>query len=148
MAWTKTALKAGLAAASLTLMAAAALAEDHYLAVHVDQNDPQVLNMALNNVQNAISYYAEQGETIKIEVVAYGPGLHMFVAGKSPVADRISTMSLEHDSLTFAACANTIAGMEKRTGEKVTLLSEAGVVPSGVVRLIELQEQGYSYLRP
>jgi intracellular sulfur oxidation DsrE/DsrF family protein len=30
----------------------------------------------------------------------------------------------------------------------VTLLSEAVVMPSGIVRLIELQKQGYSYIRP
>jgi len=28
------------------------------------------------------------------------------------------------------------------------LLSEAKVVPSGVVRLMELQKQGYAYIRP
>ena len=42
--------------------------------------------------------------------------------------------------------ANTIAGMEKRTGETVTLLDEAEVVPSGVVRLIELQEDCHESL--
>lgn len=148
MTFTTTALKAGIASVALSLAAGAALAKDHFLAVHVDDNDPHVLNMALNNVQNAISYYEEQGDTITVEVVAYGPGLHMFVDGKSPVSDRIATMALEHETLKFSACANTIAGMERKTGQKVSLLSEAAVVPSGVVRLMELQEQGYTYLRP
>src|SRR6056300_500863 len=57
----------------------------HKVAIHVDQNDPQVINMALNNVQNLISYYKSQGDTSEVEVVAYGPGLLMYVAGKSPV---------------------------------------------------------------
>ena len=120
----------------------------HYLAVHVDQNDPAVMNMALNNVQNVMSYYQSQGDTAEIEVVAYGPGLMMYVKDQSPVADRISALSLEYESIKFAACANTMAGMKKKTGHDVILISEANVVPSGVVRLIELQEQGYSYVRP
>jgi intracellular sulfur oxidation DsrE/DsrF family protein len=148
MTRTSTVLKAILAAAALSLSAGAALAKDWFLAVHVDQNDPQVINMALNNVQNAISYFEEKGDTVTVEVVAYGPGLHMYVDGKSPVADRIAAMSLEHDTLTFSACGNTIAGMEKKTGQKVSLLSEAGVVPSGVARLMELQDEGYTYIRP
>lgn len=104
--------------------------------------------MALNNVQNVIAYYESQGDTTEIEVVAYGPGLTMFVEGKSPVAHRISTMSLQHDTLRFAACGNTLRKMSEKAGKDVPLLSEAEVVPSGVVHLIELQEQGYAYIRP
>jgi hypothetical protein len=39
-------------------------------------------------------------------------------------------------------------GMEKKEGQPITVLSEAVVVPSGVVRLMELQEKGWSYVRP
>jgi uncharacterized protein len=138
------ALAAMLAVAPLMAMADG---KTHHVAIHVDQNDPHTLNMALNNAQNLASYYEEQGDEVVIEMVAYGPGLHMLVDGKSPVKDRIETMSLELP-ITFSACANTIAGMEKRSGETVTLLDEAKVVPSGVVRLIELQEKGYAYIRP
>lgn len=81
-------------------------------------------------------------------MVAYGPGLNMYVPGKSPVEDRISTMSLEIDGLTFAACGNTQRKMSAKAGKDVELMSEANVVPSGVVRLVELQQQGYAYVRP
>lgn len=133
-----------------TVVATSAWAEGvtHYLAVHVDQNDPVVMNMALNNVVNVTSHYESLGDTAVIEVVAYGPGLNMYVAGKSPVADRISTMSLELENVSFAACGNTHAKMSKKAGYTVALLDEADVVPSGVVRLIELQEEGYGYVRP
>jgi len=119
----------------------------HKLAIHVDQSDPAVMNLALNNAKNVQSYYADKGETVAIEIVAYGPGLKMYTAD-SPVKDRISAMSLEHENLIFAACSNTLAAMEKKAGTKVELISEASMVASGVVRLIELQEQGYSYVRP
>lgn len=122
--------------------------QTHYLAIHVDEGDAQVMNMALNNAQNVRSYYADQGDNVVIEIVAYGPGLTMFVDGKSPVADRIATMSLESDDITFAACGNTLKKMSEKAGADVPLLSEAQIVPSGVVRLMELQQQGYSYVRP
>ncbi|WP_323785117.1 DsrE family protein [Thalassovita sp.] len=120
----------------------------HKVAVHVNDGDPRVLNMALNNVQNVTKYYESQGDTVEVEVVAYGPGLVMFLDGKSPVADRISTMALENDHLKFSACGNTLRKMSEKAGKDVPLMSEASVVPSGVVRLIELQEQGFSYVRP
>ena len=133
---------------ALTATLAAAAGKDHKVAIHVDQNDPAVMNMALNNVANVISYYKDQGDTVTVEVVTYGPGLTMLIEGQSPVADRISQMALEHDSLTFDACANTLAGMEKKAGAKIPLMAEATVVPSGVVQLITLQEDGYAYVRP
>jgi uncharacterized protein len=134
----------------VALCPAAALAEEamHKIAIHVDQNDPRVMNMALNNAQNVNAYYEEKGETVTIELVAYGPGLLMLREDKSPVRDRISAMSLEMPNLGFAACGNTLRAMSKKEGKDVELMSEASVVPSGVVRLVELQEQGYAYIRP
>ena len=138
------------ACAVLALTASAAFAEGqtHHVAIHVDQNDPAVMNMALNNAQNVSSYYAENGDTVVIEMVAYGPGLNMLIPDASPVAERISSMSLELPNLTFAACGNTLNAMQAKAGHDIALMSEAKVVPSGVVRLIELQEQGYAYERP
>jgi len=120
----------------------------HKVAIHVDENDPARMNMALNNVANVNKYYDSIGESVEIELVAYGPGLHMFRIDTSPVKDRISTMSLELDNLTFSACGNTHNAMQKKAGKDIVLVDEANVVPSGVVQLIELQEKGYAYVRP
>ena len=143
-------MKRMMMAAFLALAPVAGWAEGivHKIAVHVDDGDPRVLHMALNNVQNLASYYKSQGDTVQVEVVAYGPGLVMFLDGKSPVSDRISTMSLELEGLTFSACGNTLRKMSEKAGHDVALMDEAVVVPSGVVRLVELQEQGYAYVRP
>lgn len=122
--------------------------ETHYLAIHVDENNPQVMNLALNNAANVASYYESQGDEVVIEIVAYGPGLNMLIPGKSPVEQRISAMSLEMDNLSFAACGNTHRKMSEKAGADVPIMPEAKMVTAGVVRLMELQEQGYSYLRP
>jgi intracellular sulfur oxidation DsrE/DsrF family protein len=38
--------------------------------------------------------------------------------------------------------------MTKNEGRDIPLISEAKITKSGVVRLMELQELGWSYLRP
>ena len=131
-------------------MAVPALAEgeNHKVVFHVDQNDPKLMNLALNNVQNVNAYFESIGDTVEIEVVAYGPGLNMYRQDNSPVADRISVISLELPGVTFAACGNTLRKMEAKAGHEVALISEAEVVPSGVVQLIMRQEQGWAYIRP
>lgn len=128
--------------------AKSAPAAKHKVAIQVNTNDKALMNLALNNAQNIIDYYKGKGETVAIEIVTYGPGLHMLRDDTSPVKDRIGPMSLANSNLTFIACANTQANQSKAEGKPVTLVSEAKVMPSGVVRLMELQSQGYAYIRP
>jgi intracellular sulfur oxidation DsrE/DsrF family protein len=140
---------AAMALAAMALVNGSALADpDMKVAIHVDENDPWTMNIALNNVINIKNHYAQQGRTVAIEVVAYGPGLHMYRPDTSPVADRIERMALEYDDLAFSACGNTHAAMSAQAGHEITLIEEAQIVPSGAVRLIELQQEGWSYLRP
>ena len=134
---------------ALVLGAQLALAEaQHKVAIHVDEENVSTMNMALNNAANIAKHYGDLGEEVVIEIVTYGPGLHMLRADTSPVKDRIATMSLEMDNISFSACLNTVQAMEQKSQKDVPLISEATVVPSGAVRLMELQNDGYAYLRP
>jgi len=120
----------------------------HKLAIQVDENNPQVMNLALNNAKNVVDYYKTKGEHVTIEMVTFGPGLHMLRDDTSPVKQRISAMALEAPNITFIACGNTQTNQSKQENKSITLISEAKVVPSGVVRLMELQGKGYAYIRP
>src|ERR1043166_6296234 len=143
------ALAAAFAGALATAPAHAADGKTHRVAFHVDQNDPAVMNLVLNNVTNLMEYYHDKGEQVQIEVVAYGPGLHMLREDTSPVKDRLKQLSngTFPSTVKFAACGNTQKGMEKREGHAVPIVPEATVVPAGVVRLTELQEQGWTYIK-
>jgi len=118
------------------------------VAIQVDEADPKTMNIALNNAQNIIKYYEEKGEKVSVEIVTYGPGLHMLRSDTSPVRARIEEMAMMEQPIHFRACANTIAGMTRHQGKAPPMMEEAEVVPSGAVYLMELQGQGYAYLRP
>lgn len=122
--------------------------QEHKMILQVNDNDPARMNLVLNNASNLIAYYQDKGEPIEVEIVAYGPGLHMLRADTSPVAKRIASFSDSFDNVTFAACGNTMKGMGKKEGKTIELLSQAKVVPAGVVRILELQEHGWSYAKP
>jgi intracellular sulfur oxidation DsrE/DsrF family protein len=128
----------------------AADGKPHHVAIQVDQNDPQVMNLALNNASNVIEYYHARNQGVDIDVVAYGPGLNMLRADTSPVQDRIKHFKdmVFPGKIQFSACNNTRQGMEKAEGHAIPILPDATVVPSGVVHLMELQEKGWSYVRP
>jgi uncharacterized protein len=128
----------------------AADGKSHRVTIQIDQNDPQVMNLVLNNATNVIEYYRAKNEEVDIDVVAYGPGLHMLRADTSPVQDRVKRLKdmVFPGKIQFSACNNTKQGMEKTEGHAVSVVAEATIVPSGVVHLMELQEQGWSYVRP
>jgi intracellular sulfur oxidation DsrE/DsrF family protein len=144
-----------LAIAALLLMplvsgSLAADAKSHRVSIQVDQNDPQVMNLALNNATNVIEHYRAKNEDVDVDIVTYGPGLHMLRDDTSPVKDRIKRLKelAFPGKIQFSACNNTKQNMEKAEGKAVPIISDAAIVPSGVVRLMELQEQGWSYVRP
>jgi uncharacterized protein len=140
-------------AVAATAFASVGLAGDrkpHHIAIQIDQNDPQVMNLVLNNATNVVEYYRGKNEEVDVDIVAYGPGLHMLRADTSPVRDRIKQLkdTAFPGKVQFSACNNTKQGMEKSEGHAISIVPDATIVPSGVVRLMELQEQGWSYVRP
>jgi uncharacterized protein len=125
------------------------ISKPHQIVIQVDQNDASVMNLALN-ATNIIDYYRAKGQEVSIELVTYGPGLHMLRADTSPVQDRISRLKdyAFPSKVQFSACANTKQNMEQKEGHPIEIVKDAVVVPSGVVHLTELQEKGWSYVRP
>lgn len=115
----------------------------HNMVVQVTEDNEKSWNLAMNN---AVNVQKELGiDNINIEVVTYGPGLKMLVKD-SAVANRVKDLSLQN--ITFSACGNTMKKMEKDTGKPVELTEGSRVVPAGIVRIIDLQEAGWSYIRP
>ncbi|KJC55395.1 hypothetical protein UP10_39400 [Bradyrhizobium sp. LTSPM299] len=120
----------------------------HHLVLQVNTNDPAAMNLALNNATNVAQYYKELGETVEIEVVTFGPGLHMLRQDTSPVKGRIEQMALSTPEVSFKACGNTQENMHKAENKDIPIIPQAQVVKSGVVHVMELEEQGWTYVKP
>jgi len=122
--------------------------KQHRIAIHVDQNDAAVMRTALGNARNSHEVYSERGDGTAIEIVCYSEGLHMLRDDTSPVKDDIRSTRQKVPQLAFSACNNTKRRMEQKEGKAIPLIEEAVVVPAGVVRLVDLQEQGFKYVKP
>jgi intracellular sulfur oxidation DsrE/DsrF family protein len=120
----------------------------HHLVLQVNTNDPATMNLALNNATNVAQHYKDLGEKVAIEVVTFGPGLHMLRDDTSPVKARIETLALSTPEISFKACGNTQQNMQKAESKNISLIPQAQVVSSGVVRVMELQEKGWTYVKP
>jgi len=122
--------------------------KQHRLILQVNSNDPAMMNLALNNATNVVQSYKDRGEKVAIEIVTFGPGLHMLREDTSPVKARIETLALSTPEISYKACGNTRENMRKAENKEIPIIPQAKVVSSGVVRVMELQERGWSYVKP
>ena len=115
----------------------------HKVVVQSSSSDPELQGLALVIAGNLQKHYGM--DNVDIEVVAYGPGLGIMTA-EGPNAEKVKSL-LDHN-VTFSACEGTLKFLEAKNGKRPKLVAGVGTVPDGVVRVIELQEQGYAYVYP
>lgn len=113
------------------------------IVIQVSTDDPKTQTIALNNAVNLQKDFGM--DNIDIEVVAYGPGLGL-LTDKSKQAERVTSLATQN--IRFSACGNTMAKVAKKTGQQPKLLEGVQVVQAGVSRIMQLQQQGYAYVRP
>lgn len=127
----------------LMMFNVAQAAKDHKLVIQVSTDDPRTQKIALNNAVNLQKIYGL--DNVDIEIVAYGPGLGLLTP-RNKQASRVKSLALQN--ITFSACQNTMNKIKKKKGKLPKLTEGVGQVNSGVARIMELQEEGYAYIRP
>ena len=113
------------------------------IVLQISDPDPFKQTLVLNVATNLIKHYGP--DKVDVEIVAFGPGLRLMFK------DNVNTgriQGLTASGVTFAACKNTIAGMTKKLGHAPELNSNAVPVSAGVVRIIELENQGFKLIKP
>ena len=110
------------------------------IVIQVSEADPAKWEMALINARNVRKAYADKG--IGVEIVAYGPGLKMLRSDSSVTGD---LEEANNNGVKLVACGNT---MRMTHTTHAQLNRAVVVVPSGVVEIMERQQDGYAYVRP
>ncbi len=101
---------------------------------------------ALRNVKNHLNAVGDKN--IKIIVVTHSSGAFALVDGSQDRRGHSfesTVQTLANRGVKFEICANTIRG-KKIDKKKINL--NAKITPSGVARVIDLQQQGYLYVKP
>ncbi|MDT8452064.1 MAG: hypothetical protein RQ936_04870 [Gammaproteobacteria bacterium] len=113
------------------------------IVLQISDNNPFKQTLVLNVANNLIKHYGQN--KVAVEIVAFGPGLRLLFE-KNANSGRID--GLVANNVTFSACQNTIAGMTRVLGHPPVLHASATPVPAGVVRIIDLVEEGYIAIKP
>ncbi|MCW8919320.1 MAG: DsrE family protein [Gammaproteobacteria bacterium] len=116
---------------------------DHYVVFQFNKSDLGYQDHVIFSIGAVLRKY---GDNVKIVVVAFAEGIHILASKpgrevKEEIRQRVS--SLAQYGVEFHACGNTLKSLN--WSEK-DLLPFAQVVEVGAADLMELQEQGYSYI--
>jgi len=125
---------------------------------HVDYKDPMRLGRMLTSVNNMVITYDSELADYDIRIVFLGAGIRFITSDplkKTPFAED-KMMKKERKLLTERLQSAMSQGIKlevcKITTDALgvddaTILKGAKMVPSGVVRIVELQHKGYGYLK-
>jgi len=116
----------------------------HKIFYHLDEPGIDRARAVLVNIENHVNVVGWKNIEA-LELVVHGPALRTFLAKDIDPEVRGKLETLLAGGLKFDACQNTMA---RQKIELKDLIEGATPVPSGVVRVMELQEAGYAYIKP
>ena len=118
----------------------------HRIVYHLDEAGLDKAKFVLGNIRNHVVGVGGWQHIEALELVVHGPALKLFVQSSIDPAMKQTLEMLQEQGMTFGACGNTMKNFSITTEQ---LPHGSLVLPQGgVVRLMELQEHGYIYLRP
>jgi len=108
-------------------------------------SDADKVNFVLGNIQNHIDGVGGP-DHVTIALVVHGPALKAFHSAQANPDITMRVEDFAKDGVELAACGNTMKAQNITLRD--LLPGFVSAEKGGVVRLAELQSQGYLYLRP
>ncbi len=108
-------------------------------------SDAEKVPFVLSNIQNHIAGVGGP-EFVQIVLVVHGPALKAFHAALADPKVKQTVGNLKEEGVSLDACANTMKA--QKVDENGLLPGFVKVDQGGVVRIAQLQGDGYVYLRP
>ena len=109
---------------------------------HIDLQDDQLFKLGLANITNTLAAIDETaGDFI---LLANGPGVAM-LAGEKVEENLEQIQTLITAGVRFQACNNAL---KKFDIDPTTLAQGVEVIPAGIIGLIDLQNDGFAYIKP
>lgn len=116
----------------------------HRVVIQSSSSDPELQGLVVTIAGNLVKHYGM--DNVQVEIVGYGPGFGILTRG-NPNEKKVK--SLIAQDVKFSACEGTMKFIASQNhGKMPKLIQGVGKVTDGAVRVIELQEKGYSYLYP
>ena len=109
---------------------------------HVDLDDAKIFGLALANIGNLLRAIPEKHYDLVL--VCNGPAVQLLHTDQV-AAFRDDIWSLQQARVSFKVCRNAL---NRFNIDPENLIEGCEIIPAGIVALIELQQDGYAYIKP
>ena len=114
------------------------------IVLQISDPNPFKQTLVLNVASNILKEYGP--DKVEVEIVAFGPGVRLMFADNAN-AGRIKSL-VEGAGVKLHACSNTIKNMSKKLGYTPAINPLAQSPGPGVIRIVDLVDQGYLLVKP
>jgi intracellular sulfur oxidation DsrE/DsrF family protein len=111
----------------------------------ITQDSPARWKLALGNAAKVVQIMSAHAINYKVDVVAYGPGLRVFIK-KDDEKFYPLLQSLNAYGVNLVACHMTMHAMHVREKQLFPFVNV--VYPGAVAYIIKKEMQGYAYIKP
>ena len=118
----------------------------HKIVYHLTEPGADKAKAALGNIRNHVKGVGGWQNIEALELVVHGAALKSFLRKDMDTEVRRALEMLQTEGVGFGACGNTMKGLKLTLADLVEGAKE--LPQGGVVRVMELQDQGYVYIRP
>jgi hypothetical protein len=118
----------------------------HRIVYHLTEPGVVKAKAVLGNIRNHIKGVGGWQNIEALELVVHGPALRTFLRKEMDPEIKRALETLQTEGLQLGVCGNTMRGLQVTLGDVAEGAQE--LPQGGVVRVMELQEQGYAYIRP
>ena len=144
---------------ALAVMPAGVAAEGAKVVYHADFADPRRFSAMLTSINNMVTYYQNELVDYDVRIVFVAHGIRFLTDDKlegTPFAEDLEMAERRQNNAGRLGALRSVQGVKLElcdiTRSQVGLAQEKlyeGVtaVPSGVVRIAELQDQGFAYIK-
>lgn len=116
---------------------------EHKVVLQLSDGDAKKQALVLSIANNLLKAY--DPDKVAIEIVAFGPGIDLLLAGNDR---RKQVESLIAQGVRFDICLNTVDTIERESGKRPEFIPAATPVQVGVGQILFLAENGYTLVRP
>lgn len=114
----------------------------HHVVFHLNSGDETIQKGALNNIKHL--YQEMGGDRVKVELVVHGAGLELLTKKGTKFAEELDRLKRLY-GVSYTACSNTMKAMNLT---RENLIPQVDRTVPAMVRLMELQEAGWVYIKP
>lgn len=114
----------------------------HHVVFHLNSGDETIQKGALNNIKHL--YQEMGGDRVKVELVVHGAGLELLTKKGTKFAEELERLKGLY-GVSYTACSNTMKAMSLT---RENLIPQVERTVPAMVRLMELQEAGWVYIKP